>query len=85
MCNCIASFKISSHIYRCGLYYITCNCHYELIMFKPAYIDRGLRQGCPFSPILYSDMTMIDAMEEIKEGTKVGGKLAKDVLFADDQ
>jgi len=30
-------------------------------------------------------MMMIDAMEEIKEGIKVGGKLVKDVRFADDQ
>jgi len=28
---------------------------------------------------------MIDAMEEIEEGIKVGGKLVKDVRFADDQ
>jgi len=53
-------------------------------------IDKGLRQGCPLLPIvfvIYSEMMMIhvDAMEEIKEGIKVGGKLAKDVLFADDQ
>jgi len=30
-------------------------------------------------------MMMIDAMEEIKEGIKVRGKLVKDVHFADDQ
>ena len=28
---------------------------------------------------------MIDAMEEIEEGIKVGGKIVKDVRFADDQ
>ena len=28
---------------------------------------------------------MIDAMEEIEKGIKVGGKLVKDVRFADDQ
>ena len=30
-------------------------------------------------------MMMIDAMEEIEDGIKVGGKLVKDVRFADDQ
>src|SRR6218665_2362242 len=30
-------------------------------------------------------MMMIDAMEEIEEGIKVGGKRVKDVRFADDQ
>ena len=54
---------------------------------KPAYIGIGLRQDCPLSPILfliYSEMMMIDAMEEIEVGIKVEGKLVKDVRFADD-
>ena len=34
---------------------------------------------------MHSAMMMIDAMEEIEEGIKVGGKLVKDVRFADDQ
>ena len=30
-------------------------------------------------------MMLIDAMEKIEEGIKVGGKIVKDVRFADDQ
>src|SRR6218665_1113578 len=35
--------------------------------------------------LIYSEMMMIDALEEIEEGIKVGGKIVKDVRFADDQ
>src|SRR6218665_215882 len=55
---------------------------------EPAGTGRGLRQGCPMSLILlliYYEMMMIDAMEEIEDGIKVGLKLVKDVRFADDQ
>src|SRR6218665_2304268 len=47
-----------------------------------------IRQGCALSPILflmYSEMMMIGAMEEIEDGIKVSGKLVKDIRFADDQ
>ena len=47
-----------------------------------------LRPGSPLSPVLfliYSEMMMTDAMEEIEEGIKVGRKLVEDVRFAEDQ
>ena len=40
------------------------------------------------SPLLfstYAEMMMIEALEDIEEGVRVGGDLVKDVKFADDQ
>src|SRR5580698_5595865 len=54
----------------------------------PATIGRGVRQGCPNSLLLfsiYAEKMMIEAVEDIDEGVDVGGKLVKDVKFADDQ
>src|SRR5688572_32972499 len=51
-------------------------------------IGRRVRQGCCMSPLLfniYAEAMMVEAMEGIKEGIQIGGKLLKDVRFADDQ
>jgi hypothetical protein len=55
---------------------------------EPAVIGRGVRQGCTLSPLLfsvYAEAMMMAAMAGIEEGVRVGGKLVKDVRFADDQ
>jgi len=55
---------------------------------EPGEIGRGVRQGCLLSPLLfsiYAEMMMVEAMEEVDGGVRIGGERITDVKFADDQ
>src|ERR1700743_2296088 len=51
-------------------------------------MGRRVRQGCCVSRLLftiYADALMTQAMKGTEEGVIVGGKMVKDIRFADDQ
>jgi hypothetical protein len=55
---------------------------------EQAKVGRGVRQGCPLSPLLfniYIEEIIKEALEDLEEGIKVGGMWIRALRFADDQ
>ena len=49
---------------------------------EPGVIGRGVRQRCCLSPLLFSiyvEMMVEEALEDVNEGVKVGGRMLKDI------
>ena len=55
---------------------------------KPGVLGRGVRQGCPLSPLLfniYIQALIEEALENSEDGVRVGGTQVNAIRFADDQ